>query len=83
MGETDLRKIDIHPNASVATVVRAMSCKRCSPQPPFARPLGATRRSWEGKEWRLKCVSASVRSVQTKDIGWAQRRIESAKYKNK
>jgi hypothetical protein len=46
MGETDLRKIDIHPNASIATVVRAMSCKRCSPHPPFARPLGATRWSW-------------------------------------
>ncbi len=46
MGETDLRKIDIHPKASLGTVVRAMSCKRCSPHPPFARPLGATRRSW-------------------------------------
>ena len=46
MGEADLRKIDIHPNASIGTVVRAMSCKRCSPHPPFARPLGATRRSW-------------------------------------
>ena len=53
MGETDFRNIDIHPNASIATVVRAMSCKRCSPHPPFASPLGATRRSWEGKEvWR-------------------------------
>jgi hypothetical protein len=54
MGETDLRKIDIHPNASIATVVRAMSCRRCSLHPPFARPLGATRRSWECKGWRLK-----------------------------
>ena len=27
MGETDLRKIDIHPNASIGTVVRAMSAK--------------------------------------------------------
>lgn len=39
MGETDLREIDIHPNASIATVVRAMSCRLCSPHPPFARPL--------------------------------------------
>jgi hypothetical protein len=55
LGETDLRQIDIHPNASLGTVVRAMSCKRCSPHPPFARPLGATRRSWEGKDkWRRR-----------------------------
>ena len=55
LGETDLREIDIHPNASIATIVRAMSCKRCSPHPPFARQLGATRRSWEGNEvWRRK-----------------------------
>src|SRR5256885_1882371 len=47
MGEADLRTIDIHPNASIGAVVRAMSCKRCSPHPPFAIPLGATRRSWE------------------------------------
>ena len=38
LGETDLRKIDIHPNASIGTVVRVMSCKRCSPHPPFAQP---------------------------------------------
>ena len=54
MGATDLRNTDIHPNASIATVVRAMSCRRCSPHPPFARPLGATRRSWYGHDgWVL------------------------------
>jgi len=31
LGETDLRTIDIHPHASIGVVVRAMSCKRCSP----------------------------------------------------
>jgi len=63
LGETDLRMIDIHPNASIGTVVRAMSCKRCSPHPPFARPLGATRRSWEGKSrWKRERM-----------IGWDQR----------
>jgi putative SOS response-associated peptidase YedK len=51
IGEADLRKIDIHPDASLATVVRSMSCKRCSPHPPFAMPLGATRRSWYGYDW--------------------------------
>jgi hypothetical protein len=38
------------PSASIGTVVRAMSCKRCSPHPPFARAIGATRRSWYGRD---------------------------------
>jgi hypothetical protein len=76
LGETDLRKIDIHPNASVATVVRAMSCKRCSPHPPFARPLGATRRSWEGKNvWKRRRAKEPVRWVADEDIGWARRKV--------
>ena len=80
MGETDLRKIDIHPHASIGTVVRAMSCRRCSPHPPFARPLGATRRSWEGKDmWRRKRDRGAVQRVETDDIGWGQRRVEEAK----
>src|SRR5665213_2335726 len=74
IGETDLRKIDIHPHASLGTVVRAMSCRRCSPHPPFARPLGATRRSWEGKEWRIK-RNRPVQRVETEDRGWAQNQI--------
>jgi hypothetical protein len=75
----DLREIDIHPNASIGTVVRAMSCKRCSPHPPFARPLGATRRSWEGREWRLKRATEPVRYVQAEDIGWGQRQVQAVK----
>lgn len=75
MGETDLRKIDIHPNASIGTVVRAMSCKRCSPHPPFARPLGATRRSWEGKSrWKRERRRVGA-LLEADDIGWAQRQI--------
>ncbi|MCX7348709.1 MAG: hypothetical protein NTZ54_04030, partial [Alphaproteobacteria bacterium] len=80
MGETDLRKIDIHAKASISTVVRSMSCKRCSPHPPFARPLGATRRSWEGKEWRLK-RSSPVKQVETEDVGWGQSQVAAAKKK--
>lgn len=84
LGETDLRNIDIHPGAALGTVVRAMSCKRCSPHPPFAKPLGATRRSWEGRDvWRRKRVSASVRRVETDDIGWAQRQIAGRKNENR
>ena len=56
VGETDLRKVDIHPDASVGTVVQMMSCLlRCSPHPPLAKPTGLTRRSWEGSEpWRVR-----------------------------
>jgi hypothetical protein len=55
MGEADLPEIDIHPNASLGTVVRKMSCQRCSPHPPFAQPLGATRRSWyRGDGWEMR-----------------------------
>ena len=46
VGEVDLCTVDIHPGASVATVVRRLSCQRCCPHPPFAKPTGLTRRSW-------------------------------------
>lgn len=79
MGEADLRSIDIHPDASLGTVVRAMSCKRCSPHPPFARPLGATRRSWDGKSlWRPERKRV-IERVETNDIGWGQRQVIAAK----
>ena len=81
MGETDLREIDIHPNASIGTVVRAMSCKRCSPHPPFARPLGATRRSWEGKSLWKHERKRIVERVETHDGGWAQNQIAARKAK--
>src|SRR5665213_1710338 len=91
IGETDLRKIDIHPHASLGTVVRAMSCKRCSPHPPFARPLGATRRSWEGKDkWRQhsryisheEAWRAVERTPFDAEPGWAQNQIAAAKRKD-
>jgi hypothetical protein len=97
MGETDLRKVDIHPNASIATVVRAMSCRRCSPHPPFARPLGATRRSWYGGEgWQRLRHGLPVEQFMTDEElqrrhnhymelehgpNWAQNRIAARKQK--
>ena len=87
MGEVDLRKIDIHPNASIGTVVRAMPCKRCSPHPPFARPLGATRRSWYTPEGWLRARNASRHIPLSErepdpDIGWAQRQIARKRAKD-
>ena len=90
MGEVDLRRVDIHPNASIGTVVRAMSCKRCSPHPPFAQPLGATRRSWYTSDgWLLADRQRRIRTRYAHeqepepDIGWAQRQIARTKAKDR
>jgi hypothetical protein len=82
MGEVDLRIIDIHPNASIGAVVRAMSCKRCSPHPPFARPLGATRRSWEDKRrWKRERTKQPIRLADWNEVdaGCAQSQIGATK----
>jgi hypothetical protein len=63
-----------------------VSCKRCSPHPPFARPLGATKRSWCGNDgWLRDPYRASlvrVELVETEDIGWGQRQVAASKKKN-
>src|SRR5262245_47443979 len=40
VGEIDLRKVDRHPGASVESLIPDLSCKRCSPHPPFAKLIG-------------------------------------------
>ena len=35
--ETDLRTIDHHPLATVASIIPRVSCHRCRPNAPFAR----------------------------------------------
>jgi len=40
VGEIDLRRIDRHPNASLESLIPELSCKRCSPHPPFAKLIG-------------------------------------------
>src|SRR5215204_4882503 len=42
-GETDLRRFDRHPETLIAKLVPAISCRRCSPYPPFARLIGLRR----------------------------------------
>lgn len=39
-GTADLRVIDRHPAATVASLIPALSCQRCRPYPPFARLTG-------------------------------------------
>jgi hypothetical protein len=40
IGGVDLRDIDIHPSASLSAVIRRLSCRRCCPNPPFAKAVG-------------------------------------------
>jgi hypothetical protein len=37
--ETDLRKLDHHPLATIASIIPKVSCQRCRPNAPFARIL--------------------------------------------
>jgi hypothetical protein len=43
IGSVDLRDVDIHPGAPISAVIRRLSCRRCCPNPPFAKPVGLTR----------------------------------------
>jgi hypothetical protein len=39
-GTVDLRQIDRHPSASLQSLIPALSCRRCTPNPPFAQLAG-------------------------------------------
>jgi hypothetical protein len=39
----DLRKIKYHPDASINSLIPHLSCKRCCPNPPFAKITGLWR----------------------------------------
>ena len=36
-GSVDLRTLDRHPGAAISGLIPSVSCRRCSPNPPFAR----------------------------------------------
>ncbi|RAI42929.1 hypothetical protein [Rhodoplanes roseus] len=40
IGTVDLRRIDRHPEAAVASLVLGLSCSRCGPAAPMPRLLG-------------------------------------------
>jgi hypothetical protein len=40
LGEVDLRKLDRHRGATIESLIPALSCRRCRPNPPFAKLLG-------------------------------------------
>jgi hypothetical protein len=37
VGSVDLRTLDRHPRASISSNIPSVSCRRCSPNAPFAR----------------------------------------------
>jgi hypothetical protein len=37
LGAVDLRTLDRHPGASISSLIPSISCRRCSPNAPFAR----------------------------------------------
>jgi hypothetical protein len=37
VGCVDLRTLDRHPRASISSLIPSVSCRRCSPNAPFAR----------------------------------------------
>jgi hypothetical protein len=37
VGSLDLRTLDRHPGASISSLIPFVSCRRCSPNAPFAR----------------------------------------------
>ena len=37
VGVVDLRTLDRHPGASISSLIPLVSCRRCSPNAPFAR----------------------------------------------
>jgi hypothetical protein len=43
IGQVDLRDLDVHGRTSLSTVIRRLSCRRCCPNPPFAKPVGLRR----------------------------------------
>jgi hypothetical protein len=36
-GSLDLRTLDRHPGAAISSLIPSVSCRRCSPNAPFAR----------------------------------------------
>jgi hypothetical protein len=43
IGQVDLRKLDRRRGATVESLIPAFSCRRCRPNPPFAKLLGLAR----------------------------------------
>ena len=55
----DLRKLDRHPDAAVSSLIRALSCRSCRPNAPFAEPVRLSR-TGIAEEMREECAECWV-----------------------
>jgi hypothetical protein len=58
VGSVDLRTLDRHPRASISSLIPSVSCRRCSPNAPFARFANASRSTARAS---LGCYDGSQR----------------------
>jgi hypothetical protein len=71
IGEVDLRRLDRHRGATIESLIPALSCRRCSPNPPFVKLLGLAKLPTYTRACTHKLASGenrlvSIRSLQTR-----------------
>jgi hypothetical protein len=68
-GTVDLRKLDRHPQTPVTSLIPSLSCRRCHPNPPFAKltglkmdPADTQRRDlyWEASDIVRRARNAAI-----------------------
>jgi len=57
----DLRRLDRHPDAAVSSLIPALSCRACRPNPPFAELVRLSGTSIADEPARRKQASSSRR----------------------
>ena len=55
IGEVDLRRLDRHGGMAISGLIPSLSCRMCSPNPPFAKLIGLTADpqtpTWRSSSW--------------------------------
>jgi hypothetical protein len=59
-GTTDLRKLDRHPQTPVTSLIPSLSCRRCRPNPPFAKLTGLQRDPADARERDLHWEASDI-----------------------
>ena len=47
LSQVDLRKLDRHPQTTLAALIPKLSCRACQPAPPFAQLVKLAAHRWE------------------------------------
>jgi len=61
VGDVDVRRLDRHRGATIESLIPALSCRRCRPNPPFARVVGFFQRA-RGRTLRAASAASSSTS---------------------